>query len=273
MITGPVAAGVPAAWVASDEFYGDNDALRVGVAALGYSTFAGKSRPNWLGVQTMRSTVPAVASLSLLALLAAACGTSANSGGGAVSQAPTAAVSTPTPGVVPPTPADMSEGSPNNGGLPYLAGNQGCFFTPGEMATILGHGVSAAQVHANYGPTQRQYPDDHICHFGAVAVPNTGKYLYFGIEEVRCGQDGRTQYLAAGPKYTTRAPRTVHNVRITRKDPAHPKAALIAYVWVNGCSVSALPAFNAKTGDFAGDLNAEMAAVAHALDAAVGRAA
>jgi SRSO17 transposase len=35
MITGAVAAGVPAAWVASDEVYGDNGAFRAGVAALG----------------------------------------------------------------------------------------------------------------------------------------------------------------------------------------------------------------------------------------------
>lgn len=35
MITGAVAAGTPAAWVASDELYGDNGAFRAGVAALG----------------------------------------------------------------------------------------------------------------------------------------------------------------------------------------------------------------------------------------------
>jgi SRSO17 transposase len=34
MITGAVAAGVPAAWVASDEVYGGNGAFRAGVAAL-----------------------------------------------------------------------------------------------------------------------------------------------------------------------------------------------------------------------------------------------
>ena len=35
MITGAVAAGMPAAWVAADEAYGDNGALRAGVAKLG----------------------------------------------------------------------------------------------------------------------------------------------------------------------------------------------------------------------------------------------
>jgi SRSO17 transposase len=35
MITGAVAAKVPAAWVASDELYGDNGAFRAGVAKLG----------------------------------------------------------------------------------------------------------------------------------------------------------------------------------------------------------------------------------------------
>jgi SRSO17 transposase len=35
MITGTVAAGTPAAWVASDEAYGDNGAFRAGVAKLG----------------------------------------------------------------------------------------------------------------------------------------------------------------------------------------------------------------------------------------------
>jgi SRSO17 transposase len=35
MITGAVAAGVPAAWVASDEVYGDNGAFRADVAKLG----------------------------------------------------------------------------------------------------------------------------------------------------------------------------------------------------------------------------------------------
>ena len=35
MITGAVAAGMPAAWVASDELYGDNGAFRTGVAKLG----------------------------------------------------------------------------------------------------------------------------------------------------------------------------------------------------------------------------------------------
>ena len=35
MIAGAVAAGMPAAWVASDELYGDNGAFRTGVAALG----------------------------------------------------------------------------------------------------------------------------------------------------------------------------------------------------------------------------------------------
>jgi len=35
MITGAVAAGMPAAWVASDEAYGDNGAFRAGVAKLG----------------------------------------------------------------------------------------------------------------------------------------------------------------------------------------------------------------------------------------------
>jgi SRSO17 transposase len=35
MIAGAVAAGVPAAWVASDEVYGDNGAFRAGVAKLG----------------------------------------------------------------------------------------------------------------------------------------------------------------------------------------------------------------------------------------------
>jgi SRSO17 transposase len=35
MITGAVAAGMPAAWVASDEAYGDNGAFRTGIARLG----------------------------------------------------------------------------------------------------------------------------------------------------------------------------------------------------------------------------------------------
>jgi FOG: Transposase len=35
MIAGAVAAGMPAAWVASDELYGDNGAFRAGVAKLG----------------------------------------------------------------------------------------------------------------------------------------------------------------------------------------------------------------------------------------------
>jgi SRSO17 transposase len=35
MITGAVAAGMPASWVASDELYGDNGAFRAGVAKLG----------------------------------------------------------------------------------------------------------------------------------------------------------------------------------------------------------------------------------------------
>ena len=35
MITGAVAAGTPAAWVASDELYGDNGAFRAGVTRLG----------------------------------------------------------------------------------------------------------------------------------------------------------------------------------------------------------------------------------------------
>jgi SRSO17 transposase len=35
MITGAVAAGMPAVWVASDELYGDNGAFRTGVAKLG----------------------------------------------------------------------------------------------------------------------------------------------------------------------------------------------------------------------------------------------
>src|SRR5205814_9615747 len=35
MVAGAVAAGMPAAWVASDELYGDNGAFRAGVAGLG----------------------------------------------------------------------------------------------------------------------------------------------------------------------------------------------------------------------------------------------
>jgi SRSO17 transposase len=35
MITGAVAAGMPASWVAADELYGDNGAFRAGVAKLG----------------------------------------------------------------------------------------------------------------------------------------------------------------------------------------------------------------------------------------------
>jgi hypothetical protein len=57
------------------------------------------------------------------------------------------------------------------------------------------------------------------------------------------------------------------------KDPAHPQAARITYVRVGGCTVSALPAFNAKTGDFARDQDSELIPVARALDAAAGRAA
>jgi hypothetical protein len=41
MITGTVAAGMPAAWVAADELYGDNSAFRAGVAKLGPGICAG----------------------------------------------------------------------------------------------------------------------------------------------------------------------------------------------------------------------------------------
>jgi SRSO17 transposase len=53
MITGAVAAGMPAAWVASDEAYGDNGAFRTGVAKLGLGYVLAVSRthriPAWPG--------------------------------------------------------------------------------------------------------------------------------------------------------------------------------------------------------------------------------
>jgi hypothetical protein len=228
----------------------------------------------------MRSTVPAVAALSLLALLAAACGTGAGGssvGGQSPAAASThpAAASTQSPGANQASSdnaaaAGMTPGTPNNGKLPYVDGNPGCVLTPDEMGAILN--VSVGQVHDNYGP-QQQYPDDHSCGFGAVPVPGTKKYLYFADVEVRCGQDGLEQFQGVAGQYGTRAQGTVHNVRIMVKDPAHPQAARITYVRVGGCTVSALPAFNAKTGDFARDQDSELIPVARALDAAAGRAA
>jgi SRSO17 transposase len=44
MITGAVAAGVPAAWVASDEAYGNDGAFRAGVAALAFGKMANIAR-------------------------------------------------------------------------------------------------------------------------------------------------------------------------------------------------------------------------------------
>jgi hypothetical protein len=225
----------------------------------------------------MRSTVPAAAALSLLALLAAACGTSAGGSSGASSadgQSP-AAASAQSPGANQASSdnaaaAGMTPGTPNNGKLPYVDGNPGCVLTPDEMGAILN--VSASQVHDNYGP-QQQYPDDHSCGFGAVPVPGTKKYLYFADVEVRCGQDGLEQFQGVAGQYGTRAQGTVHNVRIMVKYPAHPQAVRITYVRVGGCTVSALPAFNAKTGHFARDQDSELIPVARALDAAAGRAA
>lgn len=173
---------------------------------------------------------------SVTAALVAVGSGCASTGGGAPgsSQGPSAAHS-----------ADASQtaasggGNSSHGGLQSAsADNPGCVFTVAEMDAILANPADPhPHVHVNVGTMAANTPDDHVCLFGDLPV-GSHSYRYFSDVEVRCGPEGKQQFQdLTGVSTDSPAAHLVH-------ENAGSARGGIYFVWVHGCSVSALRALS-----------------------------
>jgi hypothetical protein len=96
------------------------------------------------------------------------------------------------------------------------------------------------QVHVNVG-TVANTPDNHVCMFGDLPV-GSHSYRYFSVVQVWCGPEGRRQFQdLTGVSADSPAAHLVH-------ENAGDALGGTYFVWVRGCSVSALRAFSPTPG-------------------------